>query len=126
MFMRRIREYGMSRYIQTNARGFNEGDTKHFMRKIGEALFVNEVHGLRDTIEVGGIYKVRVIDHQSRTATYYRWDKMKCTGVYEHLATFQPIGGGSTVSYHYTDLCLGLLRKGGRCDRREDRAATDD
>ena len=101
----------MREYIPTNARGFNEGDTKHYFRKMGEALFMSEVQGLRDQLEVGGIYKVRVEDHQIRTATYFRWEKMECTGVYEHLATFQPVGGGPTVSFHYTDLCLSTLKR---------------
>ena len=113
MFMRRIREYGMSRYIQTNARGFNEGDTKNYMRKMGEALFMSDVQGLRDQLEIGGIYKIRVAVRQCHSETIYQWQKMECTGIFPHLATFVPVEGQhrQTEAFHYADLCIGTLKR---------------
>ena len=100
-----------SKYIPTNARGFNEGDSAHFFRKIKEVTTISVIEHLRNKLVVGNIYNIREQYKPEGNYLLHRYVGMECIGIYPHMAVFRPVEGRHrfTVAYSYTDLCTGAL-----------------
>lgn len=103
----------MSKYIPTNARGFNKADTTHFFRKIKEVTTISVIEQLRNKLVVGNIYSIRTQyrTDESRHPTFIEHTPMECIGVYPHMAVFRPTEGRYrfSVAYSYPKLCTGVL-----------------
>ena len=102
-----------NKYIPTNAKGFNKGDTTIYKKMIKQVTTISVIEQLRNRLAVGNIYSIRTEyrTDESRHPTYIEYTSMECVGVYPHMAVFKPTEGAHrhTVGYSYTELCQGVL-----------------
>lgn len=104
---------GKNKYIPTNAKGFNRGDTTIYKKMIKQVTTISVIEQLRNRLAVGNIYSIRTQyrTDDSRHPTYIEYTPMECIGIYQHMAVFRPLEGRFrfTVGYSYPELCTGVL-----------------